>query len=330
MRKLMRNKDQIEAEMAKPPLTLKQFIDDYRLMILPRKNLSKASLDLYEIRHRQIADGLGATPLKMISVPQISDFLAGFSPCTSNQIRVVLIDLFNHAVVRGLVESNVAAKTCRRNDAKKRKQHTKKGIKAIRDHAPQWLKNAIDLGLLISQRPCVLLNLRFDAIEDGHMHITQQRTDAQNDTPWLKVEITPALQKVIDQCRDGIDSPFLIHRQPDRKRGNGSKEHPAKITVNFLSREFRKARDAAKCYPAYSAEEMPGMHEIRATSLRMYTLAGKDVQRIAGNVSSNITRKYLWGHEFAMRANFSPDLDISEFIEDSPTNGTQTHKLVNV
>ena len=132
MRKLMRNKDQIEAEMAKPPLTLKQFIDDYRLMILPRKNLSKASLDLYEIRHRQIANGLGATPLKMISVPQISDFLAGFSPCTSNQIRVVLIDLFNHAVVRGLVESNVAAKTCRRNDAKKRKQHTKKGIKAIR------------------------------------------------------------------------------------------------------------------------------------------------------------------------------------------------------
>lgn len=323
MRKLMRNKDQIEAVMAEHTLTLKQFIDHYRLMILPEKRLRKASLDLYQIRHRQIANGLGAVPLKMISLRQISDFLAGFPSCTSNQIRAVLIDLFKHAVARGLVESNVAAKTLGRIHAKQRKRHTKKGIKAIRDHAPQWLKNAIDLGLLIPQRPGDLLNLRFDDIEDGHMYITQQRTDAQNDTPWLKVEITPEFQTVIDQCRDGVDSPFLIHRQPDRKRDSGSKEHPTKITVNCLSREFKKARDAAECYPAYSAEEMPGMHEIRATSLMMYVRAGINVQQIAGNARSNNSWNYLKGHETGVWANFSPDLDISEFIQDSHTDSSE-------
>jgi integrase len=330
MRKLMRNKDQIEAVMAEHTLTLKQFIDHYRLMILPKKMLRKASLDLYQIRHRQIANGLGAMPLNRISLRHISDLLAGFSPCTSNQIRAVLIDLFNHAVSRGLVESNVAAKTFKRNHKKQRKRHTNKGIKAIRHHAPQWLKNAIDLGLLISQRPCDLLNLRFDDIEDGHMRITQQRTDAQNDTPWLKMEITPEFQKVIDQCRDGVDSPFLIHRQPDHKRDCGSKEHPTNITVQCLSREFKKARDAAKCYPAYSAKEMPGMHEIRATSLKMYYLAGKNIQQIAGNARSGIIWNYLKGHEFGVWVSFSPDLDISEFIEDSPANSTETHKLENV
>lgn len=72
------------------------------------------------------------------------------------------------------------------------------------------------------------------------------------------------------------------------------------------------------------------MHEIRATSLKMYELAGKNVQKIVGNARSNNTKNHLKGYEFAMQANFSPDLDISKLIEDSPTNGTQTQKLENV
>lgn len=324
MHKLVGKKDQIATVMAESPLTLKQFIDHYGLMILPEKMLRKASLVLSQIRHRQIANGLGAMPLNIISPTHISDLLAGFSPCTSNQIRAVLVDLFHHAVV-----SNVAAKTCRRDHAKQRKQHIKKGIKAIRDHAPQWLKNAIDLGLLMSERPCDLVNLRFDDIKDGHMHITQQKTGTQNDTSWLKVEITHEFQKVIDQCRDGVDSPFLIHPQPNRKRDCGSKEDATKITVHGLSREVKKhgmPRSATRPTPL----KMPGMPEIRATSLMMYELAGKNVQTIAGNARSNDTRDHLKGYEFGMRANFSPDLDIRKLTEDSPTNGTQTHKLENV
>ncbi len=317
MGKLMSNRDQIEAVMDEHTVTLNQLIDDYRLKILPGKNLRKASLDHYQIRHQQIANGLGTMQLNMITLTQISDFLVGFSPLTSNLNRAILIDLFNHAVARGLLESNVAAKTFGRKHEKNRKRHTKAGIKAIRDHAPQWLKNAIDLGLLISQRPCDLLNLRFNDIEDGHMYI-----QAQKDTHSLKVEITPEFQKVIDQCRDDVDSPFLIHRQPDRKRDHDNKEHPTKITRECLSREFRKARDAAKCYPSYSAKEMPGMHEIRFTSLEMYYLAGKDVQKIAGYSRSDITRRYLKNPKVAGCADFTPDLDISEFIEDSPTDSS--------
>ncbi|WP_341303250.1 integrase [Pseudomonas sp. TMP25] len=324
MRKLMSNRDQNEALMGEQTVTLNQFIDQYQLKFFPRKNLSRASLDLYQIRHRQIAKGLGARPLSMISLAQIRDFLSEFSPLTSNHLRAILIGLFNHAVARGLLESNVAAKTFGRKHEKNRKRHTKAGIKAIRDHAPQWLKNAIDLGLLISQRPCDLLNLRFDDIEDGHMYIK-----AQKDTHSLKVEITPEFQKVIDQCRDGVDSPFLIHRQTYRKRDSGDIEHPAKISRGCLSRAFKKARDVAKCYPSYSAKEMPGMHEIRFTSLGMYYLAGKDVQKIAGYSRSDTTRRYLISPKLAGYADFSPDLDISEFIEDSPTNSTQTHKSEN-
>lgn len=320
--KLITNTAPIAAVMAEHTLTLKQFIDDYRVKVLPEKKLKKATLDLYQIRHRLITNALGDKPLNMITLTQVRDFLAGFSPRASNQTRACLIDLFKHAVAQGLAENNVAAKTLKRNDETQRKRHTKEGIKAIREHAPQWLKNAIDLGLLISQRPSDLLNLRFNDIEDGRMYITQQKTKAQNDTPRLKLEITSEVQKVIDQCRDGVDSPFLIHRQPDRKRDCGNTEHPTKITRQCLSREFKKARDAAKCYPAYSAKEMPGMHEIRTTSLEMYYMTGKDVQKIAGHSRSDITRTCLKSSELAVCADFSPDLDISEFIEDCPTGSS--------
>ncbi len=314
--KLMTNRDLIEVVMAEHTLTTKKFIDDYRLTVLPEKNLKDATLDLYKIRHRQIAKALGDKPLNMISLQQISAFLSGLSPRASNQARACLIDLFNHAVARGLVENNIAAKTLKRNEEKQRKRHSKEGIKAIREHAPQWLKNAIDLALLISQRRCDLLNLRFDGIKDGYMYIIQQKTSEKTDAAWLKLEITPEFQKIIDQCRDDIDSPFLIHRTPERNRQCDSKEHPTQITGHYLSTEFKKARDAAKCYPKYSAKEMPGLHEIRGTSLKMYQLAGKDAQKIAGHASPDMTSNYLKGHEFANWVEVSPDLDISEFKED--------------
>ncbi|PPV41346.1 tyrosine-type recombinase/integrase [Ectopseudomonas oleovorans] len=313
--KLMTNTDLIAGVMAEHTLTLKQFIDDYRAKVLPEKKLRKATLDLYQIRHRLIANALGDKPLNMLNLTQVSDFLAGLSPRASNQTRACLIDLLNHAVARGLVETNVAAKTIKRNDEKQRKRHTKEGIKAIREHAPHWLKNAIDLALLISQRRCDLLNLRFDGIKDGYMYVIQQKTSDQTDASWLKMEITPAFQKVIDQCRDEVESPFLIHRQPDRMRDCENKEHPTQITGHYLSTEFRKARNAAKCYPEFSAKEMPGLHEIRGTSLKMYQMAGKDAQKIAGHATPDMTLNYLKGHEFAEWVEVSPDLDISEFTE---------------
>lgn len=210
----------------------------------------------------------------------------------------------------------MAEKTIKRDESKVRQRHSKQGIKAIRDHSPQWLKNAIDLALLISQRRCDLLNLRFDGIKDGYMYVIQQKTGDQTDAAWLKMEITPEFQKVIDQCRDYVESPFLIHRKPDRKREYESKEHPTQITGHYLSTEFKKARDAANCYPNYTAKQMPGLHEIRGTSLKMYQMAGKDAQKIAGHATPDMTLNYLKGHEFAEWVEVSPDLDIREFTDD--------------
>jgi Bacteriophage lambda integrase, N-terminal domain./Phage integrase family. len=324
--KLMSHKDLVETVMAQHTTTLKQFIDDYQEKVLPEKSLEAATLDLYKIRHRQIAKAIGHLPLNMISLRQIRDFLWTLSPRSSNQARAYLIDLYDYAVEAEEVESNIAAKTIKRNETKKRKRHTKAGIKAIREHSPQWLKNAIDLALLISQRRCDLLNLRFDHIKDGYMFVVQQKTAKKSDASWLKLEITPEFQKVIDQCRDGIDSPFLIHRLPDRKRACDSKEHLTQITGHYLSTEFKKARDAANCYPSYSAKEMPGLHEIRGTSLKMYQLAGKDAQKIAGHTTPDMTLNYLWGHDFAEWVEVSPDLDISEFSDDESATDTHSNR----
>ncbi|OQR35332.1 hypothetical protein BWR15_15480 [Pseudomonas sp. T] len=315
--KLMPKTDLIAAVMAEHTLTVSAFIEDYKQSVMAERKLTKDTQENYLIRLNQINKAFGSLPLNMVSLKQVSEFLGAIvSPRASNQARARIIDLFNQAAARGLVESNVAEKTLKRNERKVRKRHTKEGIKAIRKHAPMWLKNAIDLALLISQRRCDLLNLRFDGIKDGYMYVIQQKTGDQTDAAWLKMEITPAFQKVIDQCRDEVDSPFLIHRKPDRKREYDSKEHPTQIIGQYLSHEFKKARDAAQCYPEYSAKEMPGLHEIRGTSLKMYQMAGKDAQKIAGHASPDMTLNYLKGHEFAEWVEVSPDLDISEFTDD--------------
>ena len=78
----------------------------------------------------------------------------------------LLIDIFNHAAAKGLCPNNPAASTINRIEKKQRKHHTVKGLKAIREKAPAWLQNAIDLALITAKRRSDILDLRFDGVRE--------------------------------------------------------------------------------------------------------------------------------------------------------------------
>ncbi len=80
----------------------------------------------------------------------------------------------------------------------------------------------------------------------------------------------------------------------------------------YLTRAFKEARDAAKCYAHLSDEQMPGFHELRALSLHLYKKAGKDGQKIAGHASGKMTRNYEADHDEVVWSEAVPDLDISK------------------
>lgn len=124
---------------------------------------------------------------------------------------------------------------------------------------------------------------------------------------------------MLSRCRNNVPSPFLIHRRAERKKQKQAerKAHWTKIEERYLTRAFKESRDAAGCYARWSEEEMPGFHEVRALSLRLYKKAGKDGQKIAGHASEEMTMNYQRDHSEVVWSNAVPDLDISEFAKSS-------------
>jgi enterobacteria phage integrase len=289
--------------------TLNAFLDAYEADVLPHRELARATLDLYAVRFRQIRAAIGFLMMDEVTIKHIADFLDGLTARAANQARAILVDIFAHAVAKGLCPDNPAAATIPKIEKKRRRRHTIEGVAAIRQHAPVWLQNAIDIALLTAQRREDVLNMKFEDVHDGALHVVQQKTKRKTDTAWIRIAMTPALRQLIARCRDSVPSPYLVHRKPDRKVAKA--EHWTKVDNRYLTRAFKAARDAANCYPDFAEDEMPGFHELRALSLHLYKKAGKDGQKIAGHASGKMTRNYEADHDEVVWIDAVPDLDIS-------------------
>lgn len=290
------------------------FLDTYEREILPPRELAKGTLDLYAVRFRQFRRAFEGLAVDQITIRMAAEMLDSLPARSSNQARALLIDVFNHAASKGLCPDNPAASTIAKIEKKQRKRHTVEGVRAIREKAPAWLQNAIDLALITAQRRTDILSMRFDDVRDGYLYVVQQKTSKASDAAWIRLKVTPQLQAVLSRCRDNVPSPFLIHRRPDRKRQKQAeqKEHWTKIEERYLTRAFKEAREAAGCYANWTDEEQPGFHEIRALSLHLYKKAGKDGQRIAGHASEEMTKNYQRDHADVVWSDAIPDLDITE------------------
>lgn len=311
----MKGRDLVALVMNESTMTLAAYIEQYRREILPKRELAKGTLELYAVHFRKIIKALGEKPIIEITVKIVADFLRGSTPRSSNQVRALLMNVFTHAIADGLIPDNPAASTIAQIEKKKRKRHTQEGLKAIRDASPQWLKNAIDLALLTASRRGDILEMRFDKMKDGFLSVIQEKTSAEADTAWIKYELTPELLKVIEQCRDEVDSPFFVHRKPERMHATEHKEHWSKVERRYLTRAFKEAREAAGCYPDWSQAEMPGFHEVRAMAIKLYKRSGQDAQKIAGHATEEMTKNYLRDEEDVTWTKVSPNLDISKIAE---------------
>lgn len=310
---LMAGTSLVDRVMGTERLLMREFIEIFVNDILPPRELAQATLDIYQVRIRQINAAIGEQPVDEVTIKMVSELLESLSPRSSNQCRALLADIIDHAVARGLCPDNPAANTIPRIEKKARKRHTLEGIKAIRRHAEPWLQNAIDLALITAQRRSDILSLRFDDVRNGYLYVVQQKTSKASDAAWIRFKVTPELQTVLDRCRDSVLSPFLIHRQPLRlkQKQQQNKVHWTKIEDAYLTRAFKEAREAAKCYASWADEELPGFHELRAFSLHLYKRAGKDGQSIAGHATEHMTRNYQRDHDEIVWADAVPDIDIS-------------------
>ena len=208
--------------------------------------------------------------------------------------------LFKHAKARGLCDRNPAADTLKRDVEKQTQRLTLDAFHAIHAAAPTWLKNAMDLGLKTLQRRGDLLALKWEQVREGYIWIQQQKVE-KYESGNLKILITGEIENILNHCRDEIESQYVIHRRPEKRRHAQGRDDITAVTPRFLSQAFMNARDASRFYSASaSPSTLPGFHEIRSLGAVLYEDAGtptKTIQALLGHTSEKMTEHYLKGHK---------------------------------
>jgi len=207
-----------------------------------------------------------------------------------------LMLLFEYAIQEGYVDKFNPATPCLKVGKKRvTRRHTIDGWNAIYNAAEPWLKNAMDLAILILQRRSDLCDIKLSDIKDGHIHMIQKKS-IKHDSAYIKIEVTKELAEVIQKCKaDNVLSPYLVHRVPNKrtKAAMDTGNHRTYITPAYLSREFKKVRDLVNPYPDYTEDEQPGIHQGKALGSKLYKRRfGESATIMAGHTSKEMTNFY--------------------------------------
>jgi len=183
-----------------------------------------------------------------------------------------------------------------------RERLTKKEFDAIYDKAEDWVKVAMDLFLVTLLRPADLVRLKYDDINDGYLLVSLAKTDTYKKPVHLAIKMTAQLESIVARSRrDGILSPYIVHRLPQRKVLGQRKDHWSQVLENYLSEAFRVARDQAGVKKELTLEQRPTLYEIRALGGHIYEkkLGWKpeEVQALMGHSTVKMTGTYLAGHD---------------------------------
>jgi integrase len=296
---LMIGQDLVAQVMSSESL-FNNFLDTFIDEILPERKLSKKTLATYHQQLKHIRKHLGDYAIDKLQVKDIAEFISQFPPRSSNAYRGLLADIFKYAIARGLCSSNPAIATIPKRHTKQRIRMTLEGYQAIYSRAPRWLQNAMDLALQTLQRREDIAKMRFSDIKDQMLFVIQEKTEKHGECAHLKIKIEAPLQAIIQRCRDNIPSPYLVHRLPDKITAQSlrspDKQHLTQCLPDYITKQFRKSREACGYYKDIPVEQRPGFHEIRALGSKLYKDAGIDPQTLLGHTDKKMTQHYLDGH----------------------------------
>ncbi len=163
-------------------------------------------------------------------------------------------------------------------------------------NSPTWLQNAMDLALITLQRRQDIVSMKFSDIKDGSIYVIQHKTQ-KYDTGYLRIELSPTLLELVSKYKDSTISPYIIHRNPDRKFKRPDMEHWTQIKPEMVTRKFKDIRDELPIFQKIPANQRPTFHEIRALGIKLYKDSGENPQELAGHASEEMTNNYDSGHD---------------------------------
>lgn len=245
----------------------------------------------------------------------IQHFHSEASANVQNRKVSFLKKLFSYAVDESLMFDNPATrKKMRRVEGKKRQRLSLEQLISIRGAADLWLRTAIDIALQTTHARLEVSRIRYSIKEPkngicgcvwfeqpangihGIMYIHRQKVQ-HKEASHVAIPIGTELKRIIDESRDSVASPFIVHRIPERNNKR-SKEvsHPTQVAPDYLSRSFSKLRDKLGIAANLDIDERPTFHEIRALSAHLFDNQGVDPQARMAHSDAKSTKIYTQNH----------------------------------
>ena len=241
---------------------------------------------------------LGARPIAAITTRDCVLYLRTLeTPNMRHAYRAALHGLWSTALSEGLVETNVVSAIKTPTPQRQRSRLTLEDFFQIRSCAPSWLARAMDFALQTLQRREDLCLARWDDLTETHLRFRQGKTGT-----CIAIELSPPLLGVLEAFRDGVPSPFIIHRLPGKLKSqedrSADRQHHTQVLPGQLSRAFAKARQASGI--AIGQANPPTFHEIRSLGIALYRSQpgwSLDLARsLAGHADQRMTARYADGH----------------------------------
>ncbi len=263
------------------------------------KKASTVREENYRLTH--ISDALGHIALESTTQRLISDWLSdNFTANPYTKHRGTLIKVMAFGIAKGMFAdgtTNLAESTLpEREGDKVRQVLTFEHYGAIHEAADDWLKVAMDYGLITLQRNSDNVNARYSDIHDDELRVIQAKTERHGERAFLRIKIGTDLANVITASRKVQPvCPFIIHRIPDRKIPFEGQEHWAQVRNQFLTKAFNRARDKTGLFNDYGKGEAPTYHEIRVLGGAMYLRQGYSkeyVNLLMGHTTQRMTDQY--------------------------------------
>ena len=275
------------AELEAGPLasldgTFRKVAERYRREVLPTK-ARKTQLD-QDPQLDNLVAVFGAMPVADITPQDVRAYLDARSAKTMANREVALLShVYNRAREWGHTRGENPVRGVTKHKERARQVYvTDAMFAAVYAHADAVLRDAMDIALQIGQRVADVLRAKRADLVDGYLQVRQAKG---GDRP-LRIELTPALQAIIDRATTRARSAASLWILAD--------EQGRPISYWQLRRRFDAARKAARGTEEKDKERIAladwQFRDLRAKSASdSETLAA--AQERLGHTSNTVTRR---------------------------------------
>jgi integrase len=184
-----------------------ELLDRYLREVVPSKAERTQKDNRQEVR--QLRTFFGDMAIADVAPPHIVAYVATREAKTrANREIALLSHAFNKARLWGLVTNNPCSVPGTRNRETARDRYvTDIEIEQFKKECPQWLKDYLDLKLLLGLRQQDMLALRWDWITDTSLLVTPQKT-RRSASRRLAISISPELRSILDRLPKSYPTLF--------------------------------------------------------------------------------------------------------------------------